>query len=90
MTYFTNLPNPNEGRVEYRAGVAFSDDGTAWEKSDLSPLFTSSRYGFNGVFLATMVFVEGTYRLYFDVQSGFAGKTAVWLSAHDGPLRSHQ
>lgn len=86
MTYLTHRPDQRNARVDYVFGVATSDDGVHWTKDRGNPVLSSTRWGFQGVYLSTLARFDGRYLLYFDVQRGIGGKTAVWLMEHEGDL----
>ncbi|HET9589380.1 MAG TPA: hypothetical protein VFO91_11395, partial [Anaerolineales bacterium] len=69
-------------------GAATSPDGIAWTKSDLNPvLSTEDHPQWSQAFLATLLYVEETYYLYFDFVSSTTGGTNVYLATYEGSLR---
>lgn len=88
MTYFTHVPDQRNARVDYQIGVARSDDGINWVKDRDNPVLSSTRWGFQGIYLSTLVHADGRYLLFFDVARGIGGGTAVWVMEHEGMLPS--
>jgi predicted GH43/DUF377 family glycosyl hydrolase len=69
-------------------GAATSPDGIAWTKSDLNPVLSTEDHSqWSQAYLATLLYVDGTYFLYFDFVTPAAGGTNVYLATHDGSLK---
>ena len=84
MSYFVRRPGTSA--PVYEAGLAYSDDGLAWEKDPDGAYLSSQRQGFGGIFLSALVHHDDEYILYFDGQRASGGTTAFYVS-HEGPLR---
>ena len=82
MTYFTRRPGTTF--PEYDAGLAFSVDGVTWVKDRGSPFFKSRSFGYNGVFLSTLIDLGDRYVLLFDASTGTG--TDIFYRVHDGEL----
>jgi hypothetical protein len=72
-------------------GYATSADGVTWTKSSANPILSSKDHqNWLGMFLANLLYQNGTLLLYFDLQqqSKTFGVTDVFLATHTGLLSS--
>ena len=72
-------------------GYATSADGVTWTKSSANPILSSNDHqNWQGIFLANLLYQNGTLLLYFDLQqqSKTFGVTDVFLATHTGLLTS--
>ena len=73
---------------EFSFGAATSPDGIVWTKSDLNPvLSTRDHPQWTQAYLASLLYVEDTYFLYFDFVTLTTGGTNVYLATYNGSLR---
>jgi predicted GH43/DUF377 family glycosyl hydrolase len=82
MTYLTNTVS------NAKIGVAFSDDGITWMKSEANPVFDHDRRGFTYTGATSLIYTGDAYVLVADL-AGQTGDTttSVWTWAHEGPIR---
>lgn len=73
---------------EFSFGAATSSDGVIWMKSDQNPILSNRDHPqWSQAFLATLLFVEETYFLYFDLVTSASGGTNVYLATYEGSLK---
>jgi predicted GH43/DUF377 family glycosyl hydrolase len=73
---------------EFSFGVASSPDGIQWNKSDRNPVLSNQDHlQWLQAFLATLLYVQGTYFLYFDFVTTSASGTNVYLATYSGSLK---
>jgi predicted GH43/DUF377 family glycosyl hydrolase len=73
---------------EFSFGTATSPDGIEWTKSNLNPILSTKDHPqWSQAYLATLLYVEGTYFLYFDFVTPSAGGTNVYLATYNGSLK---
>ena len=86
MSYMSYKPDGSRPVVNYQLGVATSEDGVRWAKDETdSPILESGETGWQGIFLSSLIEVNGALYLYFDVQRGIQGTTEVWLLSETDP-----
>jgi hypothetical protein len=89
MSYRATIPANGPVPIRYDFGFATSQDGTSWTKLAANPALSSSGYGWQGVYLSTLVYHAGTYFLLFDGGVGAGGnRTNIYLATHNGALGS--
>jgi hypothetical protein len=75
---------------EFSFGAASSPDGIQWTKSDRNPVLSNRDHRkWLQAFLATLLYVDGTYFLYFDFVSPNISGTNVYLATYSGSLMIH-
>ncbi len=73
---------------EFAFGAATSPDGIQWTKSDRNPILSNQDHPrWSQAYLASLLYVDGTYFLYFDLVSSGSGGTNVYLATYEGSLR---
>ena len=73
---------------KFSFGAATSPDGMVWTKSDQNPVLSSQDHPqWSQAFLATLLYREETYFLYFDLVGSNTSGTNVYLATYDGVLR---
>jgi predicted GH43/DUF377 family glycosyl hydrolase len=73
---------------EFSFGAAASPDGIEWTKSELNPVLSNrDQSRWLQAYLATLLYVDETYFLYFDFVSAGTGGTNVYLVTYDGSLK---
>jgi predicted GH43/DUF377 family glycosyl hydrolase len=91
MAYLALGPNGVVPQPFTAVGYATSADGVAWAKSSESPvLSTLDHENWQFMFLANLLYQNGTLFLYFDLQqqSKTIGVTDVFMATHTGLLSS--
>lgn len=89
MIYETSRFDNDRQRRDYGLGVAISEDGINWERTEENQfLSTLTDTGWNAIFLVTAVYQDGRTYLYFDVQPTSTSPTAVYMSTFDGSFFS--
>ena len=70
---------------EFSFGAATSPDGIAWTKSALNPVLSNKDHPqWSQAYLATLLYVDETYFLYFDLVSPATRGTNVYLATYRG------
>ncbi|HEX6270537.1 MAG TPA: hypothetical protein VFZ43_09895 [Anaerolineales bacterium] len=88
MIYLATSGSGKFTRGEFSFGAATSPDGVQWTKSDLNPVLSNNDHSqWSQAFLASLLYVEGTYFLYFDFVTPNTPGTNIYLAAYDGSLR---
>lgn len=73
---------------EFAFGAATSPDGIEWTKSSQNPILSNQDHPrWSQAFLASLLYVEGTYFLYFDLVASGTGGTNVYLATYQGSLK---
>ena len=73
---------------EFSFGAATSPDGITWTKSGLSPVLSNQDHPqWSQAFLASLLYVEDIYFLYFDLVTPTTNGTNVYLATYDGSLK---
>ena len=88
MIYLATSGARKFGPGEYSFGVATSPDGIVWTKSDRNPILSNNEHPqWSQAYLATLLYVDDTYFLYFDFVTPARGGTNVYLATYEGSLR---
>lgn len=88
MIYLATSGSGKFARGEFSFGAATSPDGIAWTKSNLNPVLSNQDHSqWSQAYLATLLYVEETYFLYFDFVTPAAGGTNVYLATYNGSLK---
>jgi predicted GH43/DUF377 family glycosyl hydrolase len=88
MIYLATSGSGKFAPGEFAFGAATSPDGIRWTKSALNPLLTNRDHTrWLQAYLASLVYVDGMYFLYFDLVSAGTGGTNVYLATYDGSLK---
>jgi hypothetical protein len=88
MIYLATSGSRKFASGEYSFGTATSADGISWTKSDGDPILSNKEHPqWTQAFLATLLYVDETYFLYFDFVTPSAGGTNVYLATYQGTLR---
>jgi predicted GH43/DUF377 family glycosyl hydrolase len=66
-------------------GVAVSADGLHWRRVSNDPIIGSKQAGWTAFYLASLVFHDNTYFVYFDATNG-GSSTNVFMASHTGLL----
>ena len=73
---------------EFAFGSASSPDGIHWNKSSQNPVLSNKEHSkWSATYLATLLYVNNTYYLYFDLVSPNVGGTNVYLATFNGTLK---
>src|SRR5215216_723555 len=73
---------------EFAFGAASSPDGVSWTKSSLNPILSNKDHSqWSQAFLASLLYVDGTYFLYFDFVTPIMSGTNVYLVTYKGLLK---
>ena len=73
---------------EFSFGAAASPDGITWMKSDRNPVLSNNDHPeWSQAFLATLLYVEETYFLYFDLVTPTTNGTNIYLATYEGSLK---
>lgn len=89
MIYLATTGSGKFASGEFAFGVATSTDGVTWSKSDQNPILTNKDHPqWSQAFLASLVHVDETYFLYFDLVTPSRSGTNVYLATHEGSLTS--
>ncbi|HEX9839266.1 MAG TPA: hypothetical protein VGA72_07975, partial [Anaerolineales bacterium] len=88
MIYLATSGSGKFSAGEFSFGAAISPDGIEWTKSDLNPVLSNKDHlQWSQAFLATLLYVEETYFLYFDFVTPRTRGTNVYLATYDGSLK---
>jgi predicted GH43/DUF377 family glycosyl hydrolase len=88
MIYLATSGSGKFAPGEFAFGAATSPDGIEWTKGDQNPVLSNRDHPrWSQAYLASLLYVEGTYFLYFDLASAGTGGTNVYLATYDGPLK---
>ena len=88
MIYLATSGSGKFTQGEFSFGVASSPDGIQWTKSDRNPVLSNKDHSqWSQAFLATLLYVDGTYFLYFDFVTPSARGTNVYLATYSGSLK---
>ncbi len=88
MIYLATSGSGKFSQGEFSFGAAASPDGVHWTKSNLNPVLSNQDHPeWSQAFLASLLYVEGTYFLYFDFVTPSARGTNVYLATHSGSLQ---
>ena len=88
MIYLATSGSGKFTQGEFSFGAASSPDGIQWTRSDLNPVLSNQDHpNWSQAFLATLLYVEGTYFLYFDFVSPALRGTNVYLATYQGSLK---
>lgn len=88
MIYLATTGTGKFTRGDFSFGAASSPDGIQWTKSDRNPILSNKDHSqWSQAFLATLLYVDGTYFLYFDFATPSARGTNVYLATYSGSLK---
>ncbi len=88
MIYLATSGSGKFTQGEFSFGAASSPDGIQWIKSDRNPILSNNNHSqWSQAFLATLLYVDGTYFLYFDFVTPSARGTNVYLATYSGSLK---
>jgi predicted GH43/DUF377 family glycosyl hydrolase len=88
MIYLATSGTGKFTKGEFSFGAASSLDGIQWTKSDRNPILSNNNHSqWSQAFLATLLYVDGTYFLYFDFVTPSARGTNVYLATYSGSLK---
>jgi hypothetical protein len=88
MIYLATTGSGKFAPGEFAFGAATSADGIEWTRSELNPvLSTRDHPQWSQAFLASLLNVEGTYFLFFDLVTPSTSGTNVYLATYDGSLK---
>jgi len=88
MIYLATSGSGKFSRGEFAFGAATSPDGVSWTKSGLNPVLSNKDHSqWSQAFLASLVYVEKTYFLYFDFVTPSISGTNVYLATCNGALK---
>jgi hypothetical protein len=91
MVYLSAAP-PGTAANPYSAfGYATSSDGVTWRKSTANPVLSTLNVSdWLGIYLANLLYQDGTLYLYFDVGQTESGRgvTNIWMATHQGLLNN--
>lgn len=69
-------------------GAATSSDGIHWTKSAQNPILSNQDHSqWSATYLATLLYVQDTYYLYFDFVSSSSTHTNVYMATYSGSLK---
>jgi predicted GH43/DUF377 family glycosyl hydrolase len=88
MIYLATSGSGKFAPGEFAFGAATSPDGIEWTKSDLNPVLSNKDHSqWSQAFLASLLYIEDTYFLFFDFVTPSTRGTNVYLATHSGPLK---
>ena len=88
MIYLATSAHRKFGPGEYSFGAATSPDGISWTKSNRNPILSNNEHPqWSQAFLATLLYVDDTYFLYFDLVTPGRGGTNIYLATYQGLLK---
>ncbi|HEY3473769.1 MAG TPA: hypothetical protein VGK56_04115 [Anaerolineales bacterium] len=88
MIYLATSGSGKFAPGEFAFGAATSPDGIQWTKSARNPVLTNRDHSrWLQAYLASLVYVEGIYFLYFDLVSTGRGGTNVYLATYNGSFK---
>ena len=88
MIYLATSGSGKFTQGDFSFGAASSPDGIQWAKSDRNPVLSNQDHSqWSQAFLATLLYVDGTYFLYFDFVTPSARGTNVYLATYSGSLK---
>ena len=88
MIYLATSGSGKFTQGEFSFGAATSPDGIEWTKSDLNPVLSNKDHSqWSQAYLATLLYIEETYYLYFDFVTPATGGTNIYLATHKGSLK---
>jgi predicted GH43/DUF377 family glycosyl hydrolase len=88
MIYLATSGSGKFTKGDFSFGAATSPDGITWTKSSLNPILSNKDHPqWSQSFLATLLYVEGTYFLYFDFVTPTTRGTNVYLATYSGSLK---
>jgi predicted GH43/DUF377 family glycosyl hydrolase len=87
MIYLATTGSGKFTAGDFSFGAATSADGITWTKSERSPILSNQDHPqWSQAFLSSLLYVEGTYFLYFDLVTPSSSGTNVYLATYAGPL----
>jgi predicted GH43/DUF377 family glycosyl hydrolase len=88
MIYLATSGSGKFTKGEFAFGAAVSPEGVQWTRSNLNPVLSNRDHPkWLQAFLATLLYVDGTYFLYFDFVSPDTSGTNVYLATYQGALK---
>lgn len=88
MIYLSTSGSGKFSPGEFAFGAAISPDGIEWIKSELNPVLSNKDHiQWSQAYLASLLYVDETYFLYFDFVSSATNGTNVYLATYDGSLK---
>jgi len=88
MIYLVTTGSGKFSAGEFSFGLATSSDGIHWRKSEQNPILSNHDHSqWVATYLATLLYVNNTYYLYFDFVSSSTNGTNVYLATYNGPLK---
>jgi predicted GH43/DUF377 family glycosyl hydrolase len=88
MIYLATSGSGKFASGEFAFGAATSPDGVEWTKSDLNPVLSNQDHSqWSQAYLASLLYVEGTYFLYFDLVTPATGGTNIYLATYTSSLK---
>ena len=88
MIYLATSGSRKFAPGEFAFGAASSSDGVSWTKSSLNPILSNKDHSqWSQAFLASLLYADGTYFLYFDFVTPIMSGTNVYLVTYKGLLK---
>jgi predicted GH43/DUF377 family glycosyl hydrolase len=88
MIYMATTGSGKFAPGDFAFGLATSSDGIQWTKGEMNPLLTNKEYSWwQQAYLASLLYIDETYYLYFDAVASGSGGTDVYLATYNGSLR---
>jgi hypothetical protein len=88
MIYLATSGSGKFTRGEFSFGAATSQDGIVWMKSDLNPILSNQDHPqWSQAFLSTLLHIDETYFLYFDLVTPAISGTNVYVATYQGSLK---
>jgi len=88
MIYLATSGSRKFATGEFSFGAAASLDGIEWIKSDRNSILSNQEHPqWSQAFLATLLYVDETYFLYFDFVTATRGGTNIYLATYQGTLK---
>src|SRR5215212_1474746 len=88
MIYLATSGSRKFAPGEFAFGAASSPDGVSWTKSSLNPILSNKDHSqWSQAFLASLLYADGTYFLYFDFVTPIMSGTNVYLVTYKGLLK---
>lgn len=88
MIYLATTGAGKFAGTDFSFGAATSTDGIHWKKSTQNPILSNRDHKqWVSTYLATLLFIDNTYYLYFDLVSSKDNGTNVYLATYNGTLK---
>lgn len=88
MIYLATSGSGKFTQGEFSFGAATSADGIEWTRSELNPVLSNKDHSqWSQAYLASLLYINEMYFLYFDFVTPSTGGTNVYLATYNGSLK---